>query len=79
MIVDGRWATIGSTNFDNRSFAFNEESNISFTDVALIADLEQAYRTDQALSTEMTLANWQSRGLAQRGREFLASFMQDQA
>jgi cardiolipin synthase len=79
MIVDGRWATIGSTNFDNRSFAFNEESNISFTDSTLIADLEQAYRTDQALSTEMTLANWQSRGLAQRGREFLASFMQDQA
>ena len=36
MVVDGIWATIGTTNFDNRSFAFNEESNITFVDRALI-------------------------------------------
>src|SRR5215510_5485256 len=25
MVVDGVWASVGSTNFDNRSFALNEE------------------------------------------------------
>jgi cardiolipin synthase len=30
MVVDGVWATVGTTNFDNRSFALSEETNISF-------------------------------------------------
>ena len=32
MVVDRRWVTIGTTNFDNRSFAHNEESNVCFFD-----------------------------------------------
>src|SRR4029078_8169798 len=28
MVVDGIWSTVGTTNFDNRSFALNEERNI---------------------------------------------------
>ena len=32
MVVDGRWVTIGTANFDNRSFAHNEESNVCFFD-----------------------------------------------
>jgi cardiolipin synthase len=31
-IVDGRWGSIGSMNFDNRSLAFNNESNLVFLD-----------------------------------------------
>jgi len=78
MVVDGRWATIGSTNFDNRSFAFNEESNVSFTDPALVADLERIYRDDESISTRLTLEGWQRRGLVQRTREVIASLLQDQ-
>ena len=32
MVVDGLWATVGTTNFDNRSFAHNEENNVCFFD-----------------------------------------------
>ena len=32
MVVDGVWATIGTTNFDNRSFAHNEENNVCVYD-----------------------------------------------
>jgi cardiolipin synthase len=78
MVVDGRWATIGTTNFDNRSFAFNEESNISFTDPALVADLEGTYHADEAVSTRLTLEVWRRRGLVQQSREVLASFLQEQ-
>ena len=35
MVVDRRWVTIGTTNFDNRSFAHNEESNVCVFDRAL--------------------------------------------
>jgi hypothetical protein len=32
MVVDRRWVTVGTANFDNRSFAHNEESNVCFFD-----------------------------------------------
>ena len=32
MVVDGVWGTVGTTNFDNRSFALSEETNICFHD-----------------------------------------------
>jgi cardiolipin synthase len=32
MVVDGAWATVGTANFDNRSFAHDEESNVCFSD-----------------------------------------------
>jgi cardiolipin synthase len=78
MVVDGRWATIGTTNFDNRSFAFNEENNFSFTDPVAVGELEKAYREDEGRSERLTLEAWQRRGLVQRGREVIASFLQDQ-
>ena len=28
MVVDGVWSTVGTTNFDSRSFAHNEENNV---------------------------------------------------
>ena len=34
MVVDARWATVGTTNFDNRSFAHNEENNVCVYDAA---------------------------------------------
>ncbi len=37
MIVDGVWATVGTTNFDNRSFAHNAENNICFAATGCVA------------------------------------------
>jgi len=33
MIVDGLWTTVGSTNFDPRSFSLNDEANVNYYDV----------------------------------------------
>jgi cardiolipin synthase len=79
MVVDGTWATIGTTNFDNRSFALNEESNVSFTDPSLVQALQQAFEADLAVSEPMTLARWRRRGLWTRLEELVASLLQDQA
>ena len=32
MIVDGLWTSVGSTNFDNRSFRLNDEANLNVLD-----------------------------------------------
>jgi len=78
MVVDGVWATIGTTNFDNRSFAFNEESNITFTERALITRMTGIFDEDVAHADRLTLERWRTRGAVARGQEFLASFLQDQ-
>jgi phosphatidylserine/phosphatidylglycerophosphate/cardiolipin synthase-like enzyme len=35
MIVDDLWLSVGSTNFDNRSFSLNDEANLNITDKTL--------------------------------------------
>src|SRR5262249_61255380 len=46
MVVDGRWASIGSANLDNRSFALNNELNLVFLDRGIAAQLSDIFRQD---------------------------------
>jgi cardiolipin synthase A/B len=79
MVVDGRWATIGTTNFDNRSFALNEESNVSFTERSLVEALQRAFEADRKTSERITIARWKQRGVWTRAQEVVASVFQEQA
>ncbi len=72
MVVDGVWATIGSTNFDNRSFALNEELNLTVYDVAFAARVEQMFEDDLRRSTRITYEQWTHRGVGERVLELLA-------
>jgi cardiolipin synthase A/B len=78
MSVDSAWATVGTANFDNRSFAFNEESNVSFHDRALVRQLEESFYADLAVSRRVTLEAWRRRGVLARAQEILASVFEDQ-
>src|SRR5262249_12580997 len=40
MVVDSTWATIGTTNFDSRSFSLDEESNVCVCDRRIAETLE---------------------------------------
>ena len=60
-IVDGTWGSIGSMNFDNRSLAFNNESNFVFLDAAFGAELNATFLDDLTRSKEITLAAFQQR------------------
>lgn len=70
MVVDGIWATIGSTNFDNRSFALNKELNLTVYDAALARRLEEIFREDLKHSRKITYEEWNSRGIFERLFEF---------
>ena len=63
MVIDGVWATIGSTNFDNRSFALNDELNVVLYDRAAVERLEAAFEADVAHARRVTYEAWQNRGL----------------
>jgi cardiolipin synthase A/B len=78
MIVDGIWSTIGTANFDNRSFSHNEESNVSVWDEGVARELAATYERDLALCDRVSREAWQRRGLPRKTLEALASFVQDQ-
>jgi cardiolipin synthase A/B len=78
MVVDGVWATVGTTNFDNRSFALSEETNICFHDPSLVEQLWAAFCADLALCERVELPEWQRRGAWQQTKEMLASLIENQ-
>ena len=61
-----------------RSFAFNEESNVSIHDDACIARLVQIFADDRADSERVTLETWKRRGLLARAQELAAALFEDQ-
>jgi cardiolipin synthase len=78
MVVDGLWSTVGTTNFDNRSFSHNEENNVCACDEGFARQLSETYERDIAVCEQVTLESWKRRPLPQKTAEALASFVQDQ-
>ena len=79
MVVDGVWATVGTTNFDSRSFAHNEENNVCVCDREWASQLREIFLADIAGCDPITLEKWERRGVASRGMEILASFLEELA
>lgn len=78
MVVDGLWSTVGTSNFDNRSFSHNEESNVSVIDAEVSSELLASFERDVAVCQRVTLDAWRRRGIITKTIEALASFVQDQ-
>jgi cardiolipin synthase A/B len=60
-IVDGMWGSIGSMNFDNRSLAFNNESNLVFLDRGVGAQMDSTFIDDLTQAQEILLPEFQRR------------------
>jgi cardiolipin synthase len=78
MVVDGLWSTIGTSNFDSRSFAHNEENNVCFYDRALAEELDEIFARDSLRCKRIELEAWRKRGLFWKLQEFIAAFLQEQ-
>jgi cardiolipin synthase len=79
MVVDGVWGTVGTTNFDNRSFAHNEESNVCFFDRDLAGQLHGIFLDDAGACARVQRDAWARRGACAKAQELVASFLQEQA
>jgi cardiolipin synthase len=56
MTVDEQWCVVGSTNFDHRSFALNDEVNMAVLDRELAAVIEADFAEDLKQSRRLTEA-----------------------
>jgi cardiolipin synthase A/B len=73
IVADDRWVTIGSMNFDNRSVAFNEETNLLVDDRGVAAQLVSKFSEDLTHSDEIILREFAQRSWGARFLERLAS------
>jgi len=72
MVVDDVWTSVGSTNFDNRSFRLNDEANLNVQDPTLARHEREVFERDRARSRQVTLDQWRHRSRWQRFWEWLA-------
>ena len=70
MVVDRTFATVGSTNFDNRSFRYNDELDLAVYDEGVAGRLESMFTEDVARSRPYTYEQWTSRTLFKRLTEW---------
>jgi cardiolipin synthase len=78
LIVDDTWCVLGSTNFDNRSFGWNDEVNVAILQEALGRRLEQDFIEDLAQSRAITLEEWKRRPVRERVLALLGSVLERQ-
>jgi cardiolipin synthase A/B len=71
IVVDGVWSSIGSTNFDWRSFVHNNEISVCVIDQGFARAMSGMFDADLADSKEITLAAWKKRGVRERLKELM--------
>jgi cardiolipin synthase len=69
-VVDGLWATVGSSNFDIRSFMHNSEINVIVLGDPFGRTMESAFQEDIRNSREVKLEDWERRSPAERVKEW---------
>jgi cardiolipin synthase len=75
MIIDGLLTSVGSTNFDNRSFRLNDEATLNIVDKDFASRQTASFEADLALSHKVSLVEWQQRPLRERLGDWFASMI----
>ncbi|MDO8771740.1 MAG: phospholipase D-like domain-containing protein [Burkholderiaceae bacterium] len=71
-LIDGVWATVGSTNLDCRSFLHNDELNVVVLGLEFGDQIQAMFDKDLAASEAVTLDQWERRTLDLRVKELVA-------
>ena len=78
LIVDSQLVSVGSTNFDNRSFRLNDEANLNIYDQEWAARLTEVFEADLARSRLITLEAWQARPWREKMVERFSALLSSQ-
>jgi len=78
MVIDGEWTSVGSANFDDRSFRLNDEANLNVFSKRLAAEQIRQVDADIAQSRRMVLKRWARRSASRRFYEGLALLLRSQ-
>ncbi|WP_036170656.1 cardiolipin synthase [Massilia sp. 9096] len=66
LVVDSLLVSVGSTNFDNRSFILNDEANLNVLDPAFAKQQEAIFDDDWRHAKPMNLQQWESRSIGEK-------------
>jgi cardiolipin synthase A/B len=66
LVVDGSWASVGTVNFDNRSFQLHDEVTLCVWDERFAGLVGEAFERDLEASTEIEAGRWRRRAPHQR-------------
>jgi cardiolipin synthase len=69
LVVDGLWVSVGSTNFDVRSFRLNDEANLNIYDREFALRQIAVFEADLAKSRRVTYEEWASRPWTEKAWE----------
>lgn len=78
MVVDGYLVSVGSTNFDNRSFRLNDEATLNILSHSFAAEQLQVFEQDLARARAVSYAQWLERPLSEKAQEWFASLLSSQ-
>lgn len=78
MIVDDLWTSVGSTNFDNRSFRLNDEANLNVYDRSFAQSQIEVFEEDLSNSRLITFEDWSGRPLNEKLTDELSNLVDSQ-
>ncbi len=78
LVIDGLWTSVGSTNFDSRSFRLNDEANLNVYDAAFAARQAVDFEADLKRSRRITLEEWANRPWTERAMEKVMGLVSSQ-
>jgi cardiolipin synthase len=78
LVVDTLLVSVGSTNFDNRSFRLNDEANLNVLDPGFARRQVDVFDADWARSRPMTLQAWRARPWREKLIEHAAALLRTQ-
>jgi len=75
LIADNLVVSVGSTNFDDRSFRLNDEASLNIYDAPFAQRQTEIFERDLALSRPITLESWRDRPLTEKAWEHAAALL----
>jgi cardiolipin synthase len=74
LVVDGLWVSVGSTNFDTRSFRLNDEANLNVYDAAFARVQTEQFERDLKNARRITPREWHGRPMVEKAWEHTVAF-----
>lgn len=78
LVIDGVWSSVGSANFDDRSFRLNDEANLNVFSEELARRQIELIDADILQSRRLVLNKWRNRTFSRRVNERLALLLRSQ-
>lgn len=78
MIVDDVWVSVGSANFDTRSFRLNDEANLNVFSPGFAARQIIVFENDKSKSRQISFSHWKRRSIWKQVKESFCNLFRSQ-